>query len=173
MFWCVLLVPWCCRICGICQPAQSGAQEVCEERLWVYTDGCRWGTYKHTHGSRQTHTVLLTGCYLSTQESLVLENQPWSTASSWLTSTQSAIYLEQQVKHTHTGLLRSSLTLQDILSETEMVPSSHEKSLCRWTSFWPEMYVNTSKAAITLDNEISSNILNAVFLWVLKWSWKL
>uniref|UniRef100_A0A671RP45 Zgc:63587 n=1 Tax=Sinocyclocheilus anshuiensis TaxID=1608454 RepID=A0A671RP45_9TELE len=33
-------------------------------------------TYKHTHGFRQTHTVLLTGCYLSSQESLVLANQP-------------------------------------------------------------------------------------------------
>lgn len=32
--------------------------------------------------------------------------------------------------HTHTALLRSS-TLQDIVSKTEMIPSSHEKSLFR------------------------------------------
>lgn len=36
------IVPRCNRLCRICQPAKPSAQKICEKRVWIYPDGCRW-----------------------------------------------------------------------------------------------------------------------------------
>ena len=85
-------------VCGFCNSAQPGPQEVCEERLRFHADGCR-SVEDTAEGVlvcldlfqiRLIMTFCFCVCVL--QESLVWVNPRWSTACSSQTSTKTGSY---------------------------------------------------------------------------------